>query len=58
MAVAYNPQTNKGILNHPIPFTLILCIVTIKLIPVKIEENPSIKAAIVMLNTALSVVEL
>ena len=54
-AVAYNDQINKGILNQVIPGALILCTVTIKFIPVNIEENPRTNTANVIAITAVSV---
>ncbi len=41
--VAYWAQTNRGSLNQVIPGARILWIVTMKLSPVKIDENPATK---------------
>jgi hypothetical protein len=45
-AVAYIAHGKSGIFIKVIPGALIRCTVTMKLIPVRIEENPSIKAAV------------
>ena len=44
--------------NHPMPGARSLCTVAMKLIPVKIEENPSTKAAPVISVTVPVVVVL
>ena len=51
---SYNAQINKGILNQVIPGALILCIVTIKLTPVKIDENPKQKRIVFIRTIWLS----
>ncbi len=47
-AVAYSAQTNSGIRCHVMPGARRRWIVVMKLMPVRIEENPNTKAA----NTA------
>ena len=42
------PHTNSGMSNQPMPGARSLCIVAMKFSPVKIEENPSTKTALVI----------
>ena len=42
-AVAYMPQQKRGMRVQPIPGARIVWIVTRKLSPVRIEENPAMK---------------
>ncbi len=58
MAVAYKPQTISGILNHVMPGMRSLWMVTMKLSPVKIEENPRMKTPSVIEMTDVEVVVL
>ena len=57
-AVEYMPQTNSGISNQPMPGARSLWTVAMKLSPVKIEEKPRTKTAMVIRVTAPSVVVL
>ncbi len=43
-AVAYNDHGKRGILIQLIPGALNLCIVVMKFIPVRIDDNPKTKA--------------
>ncbi len=51
MAVAYMPHTNSGIRNQPMPGARSLWMVAMKLMPVKIDEKPSVNAARVIMPT-------
>ena len=55
IAVAYKDQIKRGILNQVIPGARILCTVTIKFMPVRMEENPSIKTPNIIGITDVSV---
>jgi len=52
------PQMNNGISKKPMPGARSLCTVAMKFSPVKIDENPRMKAAIVIIVTGPSVVVL
>ena len=52
MLVAYMLQQNSGIRNHVRPGARILWIVTMKLMPVTMDENPAMKTARIV-NTTL-----
>jgi len=58
MLVAYRAHRNRGILNHGMPGGRNLWMVTIKLMPVKMELMPRINAPRVMAITLVPVVVL
>ena len=53
--VAYKAQINNGIFRHVIPGARIMCTVTMKFSPVRMDENPKINAPVRAEITAVDV---
>ena len=51
--VAYKDQRNSGMRNHVSPGARIVCIVTMKLRPVRIEEKPVMNTPIAIAITCV-----